>query len=203
MLLFGQSAAQSDYSIDLMSGFVLNLRSPLLIQQQGKDNQVPLVDYRTDSFGGFPYFLLRVNVHFGTRALEIQYLHHKISLKSPQGDVEQFDIEHGFNIVSLHYRLGMGLLNLRFGAGAIIAYPQSIVSGHSFSGRGGLFNSGYYLAGPALLVGANKEFPLSKRFYLNTEILITTAWALVPIATGQAYAANFAFHVLFGAGYQF
>ena len=38
------SFAQTHYSIDLMSGYVFNLRSPLLIQEQGKDNQVLMVD---------------------------------------------------------------------------------------------------------------------------------------------------------------
>jgi len=198
-----ESFAQTHYTIDLMSGYVSNLRSPLLIQEQGKDNQVLLVDYKTESFSGLPYFLLRFNFHFADRALEVQFLHHKISMASPQGQLQQFEINHGFNIISFHYRLRMDFFNLRFGAGAIIAYPESIVSGHSFSGSGGLLDSGYYLAGPALLVGANKEFAVSEKFYLSTEILVTTAWALVPIATGQAFASNFAVHFLLGGGYQF
>jgi hypothetical protein len=197
------SFAQTHYSIDLMSGYVFNLRSPLLIQEQGKDNQVLMVDYKTESLSGLPYFLLRFNFHFADRALEIQFLHHKITVTSPQGPVQQFEINHGFNILSFHYRLRMDFLNLRFGAGAIIAYPESIVSGHSFSGSGGLFDSGYYLAGPAILVGANKAFTLSEKLYLNTEILFTTAWALVPTATGQGFASNFAVHFLLGGGYQF
>lgn len=186
-----------------MSGFVFNLRSPLLIQEQGKDNHVLMVDYKTESFSGLPYFLLRLNFHFADRGLEIQFLHHKISMTSAQNQVQQFDINNGFNILSFHYRLGLDFLNLRFGAGVIIAYPESVVSGHSFSGRGGFLDSGYYLAGPALLVGANKEFAISEKFYLNTEILFTTAWALVPIATGQAFASNFALHLLLGGGYRF
>jgi hypothetical protein len=203
ILTVSQSVAQTATSIDLMSGFAYNLRSPLLIQEQGKDNHVLLVDYKTGSFSGLPYFLLRFNLHFADRALEIQFLHHKIRLNNPQDEVQQFEIDHGFNILSLHYRLGMDIFNLRFGVGAIIAYPESVVSGIHVSGQGGILNTGYYLAGPAFLVGANKIFPISKNIYLNTEVLFTTAWALVPIATGRAYASNFALHLLFGGGYKF
>jgi hypothetical protein len=203
-LLFHIEQAPAQYqSIELMSGYACNLRSPLLIQQSGQDNHVLRADYKTDSFRDIPYFLLRFNFYFYKRALEIQFLHHKISLTSPQGVVQQFKINNGFNVISLHYRLVLDLVHLRFGIGAIIAYPESIVSGHSFSGSGGLINSGYYLAGPALLVGANKEFPLSQKIYLNTEVQLTAAWALVPIATGQAYASNFALHFLLGGGYKF
>ena len=194
---------QTMYSIDLMSGLVYNLRSPLLIQEQSKDNQVLMVDFKTSSFSGMPYFLLRFNFHFADHALEIQYLHHKITMNNPQDNVQQFEIDHGFNILSFQYRFELDFLNLRFGAGAIIAYPESIVSSRSFSGAGGIVNSGYYIAGPALLVGANKVFPVSKDFYLSAEILMTSAWALVPIATGQALASNFALHMLFGGGYHF
>jgi hypothetical protein len=92
---------------------------------------------------------------------------------------------------------------IRFGLGAIFAYPSSVVAGQAFSGSGGLFNSGLYLAGPAVLFGLNKEFPLSSNFYLNGEVQLTTGWALVPTAVGHAQAANFALHLLFGGGYKF
>jgi hypothetical protein len=55
------SSAQS-YSIDLMTGLAVNLRSPLVIQQQKKENQVLIAAYETKSFKDIPYFLLRLNL---------------------------------------------------------------------------------------------------------------------------------------------
>jgi hypothetical protein len=191
------------HSIDLMSGLVVNLKTPLLIQRQGKDNMTFLAEYDTKSFENIPYFMLRLNFQVGRRIIEIQYMHHKLYLSNPQGSVSHFEMSDGFNLLSANYRLALKFIDWRFGLGAVFAYPESVVDGRSFSGQGGLFNSGLYLAGPVLFFGVSKIIALTSDFYLNTELQFTSAWVLVPVATGQAYASNLAFHFLFGGGYRF
>jgi len=191
------------HSIDLMTGLVTNFNSPLLIQQEGRDNLVVTAEYETKSFDDIPYFVLRLNYKLRKIIFELQFMHHKINLTNTSGEIQHFEITDGFNILSINYRLITKYLDFRFGLGAAITYCNSTVRGYDYAATGGIFNSGYYISGPVLLLGLNKEIDLSKHFYLNAETQFTSAWSLVPIAGGYGYVSNFALHLLLGIGYKF
>ncbi len=190
-------------SLDIMGGFVYNINSPLLILQEGRDNLILNADYETKSFEKIPYFVIRLNYKTSNILLELQYIHHKINLTNTSSEIQDFEISDGFNIISINYRLMTKYLDFRFGLGAAITYCKSTIRGYNYSPTGGVFNSGYYIAGPVLLFGVNKEFDLSKHFYLNAEAQFTSAWVLVPVAAGYGYVSNFALHLMLGLGYTF
>jgi len=191
------------HSIDLMTGPVINLNSPLLIQQEGRDNLVITADYETNTLEDIPYFVIRLNYQISKRVFELQFMHHKINLTNTNNTIQHLEITDGFNILSINYRLRTKYLDFRIGLGAAITYCKSNIRGYDYSATGGIFNSGYYIAGPVLLFGANKEFDLSSHFYINAETQFTAGWALVPIAGGYAYVSNFALHMMLGIGYKF
>ena len=203
ILLMVELSSAQFHSIDLMTGVAINLKSPLLIQQEGRDNLIITADYETDSFEDIPYFVIRLSYKISNLVLELQFMHHKLNLTNTNSEIQHFEIADGFNILSINYRLMTKYLDFRFGLGAAITYCNSTIRGYEYSANGGIFNSGYYIAGPVMLFGVNKEFDLSSHFYLNAETQFTAGWALVPIAGGFAYASNFAFHLMFGLGYRF
>ena len=201
--LFFTDVSAQVRSVDLMGGVVFNAPSPLLITQESRDNILHTARYKTESMEGIPYFLVRLNYNLKSNVLEFQYLHHKIKLNNTTGSIQHFEITDGYNLFSLNYRFRTRHLHVRIGLGAALVYTKSTIRGYEYTSGQGIFNSGYFLAGPVLLIGANREINLSTRFYLNLESQFTASWVLVPVAAGYAHVSNFALHLMLGMGYQF
>jgi hypothetical protein len=203
LLLTQDSSLAQIRSIDLLGGVVYNIPTPLLITQEKRDNFVHTAEYDTKSFKDVPYFVLRLNYKMTRNMLEFQYTHHKIELRNTTSNIQHFEITDGFNILSINYRIISKLFDYRIGLGAAIVYTKSTVMGYDYKSKQGIFNSGYFVAGPVLILGANKELKISGNFYMNLELQFTTSWVLVPIAAGYAHVSNLGIHFLLGMGYKF
>ncbi len=94
-------------------------------------------------------------------------------------------------------------VELRFGAGLVVAHPESIVRNALWSEDGGVFGSGYHLTGPAFLVGVGRPFAASARLSVVPELFVTTARTRVPIAGGEASLTHAAFHATLGLRWSF
>ncbi len=192
--------AQGRNSIELLLGGALNARTSLAIDQEGESSIEIDADYATKPFEFPVYYALRL-ARLRTRgAWELQFIHHKIHLRNTTEEVERFEITDGFNIFTVNRTFPAGPVDLRIGAGVVIAHADSRIREQSPPDRG-ILDTGYELGGPAVLAGAGKRFRLSERWTGALETQVTLARASVSVANGEAATTNVAFHIMFGVGY--
>ena len=194
--------AQPIHSVDIIAGAALNFDSNVTFHQAGEEDITLTGQYITKPFDD-PYYLgFRFNFNIAHHIWELQFLHHKVYLTNTTEEVQHFEITHGFNTLTLHHRFVYNEFNLRIGAGVVLPHTESTIRGHKYSSTGGIFGWGYHITGPILLAGINRDWMLGSHFYVNTEVQFIAGWAKVPIYDGYASATNFAFHFIFGLGYQ-
>jgi hypothetical protein len=200
LLLSVPTLAEERCSVELLLGGALNASTTLAINQDGEDDIEIDADYATKPFEFPVYYALRL-AHLRARgAWELQFIHHKIHLENTTEEVERFEITDGFNILTVNRAFPAGPVDLRVGAGVVIAHADSRIRGLSTSG-GGILDTGYEVGGPAILAGAGKRFRLSERWIGALETQVTLARARVSVANGEAATTNVAFHIMFGVGY--
>ncbi len=188
----------------LQLGTSYNFETPLTIEQDGQpDIRVNNAEYDTRPWSEAPYYGMRVSRWTGDQAWEIEFLHHKIKLRNGGSDVQYFEVSNGYGFLFLNYAQDLEWAIVRAGAGVIVAFPISKVRGLSFDEDGGLFDSGYFLAGPGFQVALERTFDLGASFHLSLEAKLTYGYAKVKIAKGDADVPNLAIHGLVGIGYDF
>ena len=198
------SSAIEPSSFEFFLGDAWNFNTSLSIAQHEFQNLDLTAEYETRPFEKPLYWVLRFGFNRqGRGAWELQFIHHKIDLSNTTGEIQRFEISHGFNIFTLNRTFEDLPVTFRFGAGLVIAHPESVVRGLSWYDEGGVFDSGYCLTGPAITAGVGKDLPLSSRVFVAVEMQLIAAWASVPVANGKARAPNVALHGMVGLGYRF
>jgi len=188
----------------LQLGTSHNFETPLTIKQDGEEDiDVNHARYHTRPWSEAPYYGARLTRWSGDEAWEIEFLHHKIKLRNGGSDVQYFEVSNGYGLLMVNYARDFDWAIGRIGAGVIVAYPISRVRGRAFDEDGGLFDSGYFLAGPCAQVGLEKTIDLGAGFHLSLEGKLTYGYAEVEIAGGDASVPNLAIHGLIGFGYDF
>ena len=190
----------------MVQGFLGNsfsVPSPLKLVQSGYPDLTFTAHYSTRPFEPTWYYAWRLGYFWGRTGLLLDFVHHKVYLENPPPEVQDFRITYGYNIFTLGpaWKTRHTVYNL--GVGAVVGNPHSIVRGQEWTRHGGIFDGGYYLAGPALQGGASWSFRVVNRFFLSLDGRLTAAYARVPIEGGHANVPNLALHVLLGAGYGF
>jgi hypothetical protein len=188
--------AQSKFSFEGFLGGAFNFGSTLSLRQEGEPDINIDADWETRPFELPPYYSLRIAFHRDRAAWEVQFTHHKIYLQNVTEDVEQFEITHGFNMLTANYAWTSLPVDIRIGGGVVIAHPDSTVRGQKSS-------EGYQLTGPVFLSGVGKRFDLSSHVFVSTEAQFTYGRANLPIAGGDATAPNAAIHGMIGLGFRF
>jgi hypothetical protein len=184
-------------------GAAQSLPTPLSLEQEGFAPIELSASYGNRPFDSPPQWVLRLSARVQGGVWELQHLHHKLYLNNRPAEVERFDVTHGYNILTLGRAWPRGAFQLRLGVGVVIAHPESTVRGLRFGPEEGIFGLDQYLTGPALMLGASREFGLGRRVFLSVELQLTAAHARVPIQGGSAKAPNVALHFLIGPGFRF
>jgi hypothetical protein len=184
-------------------GGAKSLPTPLSIEQEGFPPIELSARYDNRPFDSPPHWMLRLSARVEGGIWELQYLHHKLYLSNRPAEVERFDVTHGYNILTLGRAWPRGAFQLRIGVGVVIAHPESTVRGRRFGPEEGIFGLDQYLTGPAVALGASREFRLGRRVFVAAELQVTAAHARVPIQGGSASAPNVALHFLLGPGFRF
>jgi hypothetical protein len=203
LVLFIPVESVAEWSFEIFGGAAYSLPTPLSFQQSGQEDLHVNADYKGEPFNAShaaPYYDWRAGWWKEDRAWEVEWLHHKLILENPPPGVQQFNISNGFNLLTVNRAWAHRGFIYRLGGGAVIAYPYSTVRGKAYPNEGGLFDTGYYLAGPTLQASAEKRFFLLKHFFLALEAKLTLSYARVPIQDGHADVTNAAIHGLFGIG---
>lgn len=175
---------------------------PLTLKQDGYDDINFTAHYETKPFNSHPYYAYRLGRWVDGKAWEIELVHHKIHLTNNPPEVQQFQISHGYNLLTVNRAWETEQFIYRVGLGLVIAHPESTVRNKDFyEMEGGLKGDGhYYVAGPTAQFAVQKNLSIWKALYLAGEAKLTASYATVPIADGDAVAPNMAFHVLLGLG---
>ena len=112
--------------------------------------------------------------------------------------MEEFEVSHGYNLITLNRGWRRGHYVLLAGGGVVLTYPHSTIRGKTWP-----HDSGYDLSGATIQGAAARRFDLGKRIFASVEGKLTASWARVPVVDGNATVPNSAFHVLAGLGVQF
>lgn len=205
-VLFCITLFSQKWSASLHFGYANNLPSRLTIKQNGYPDIVLTAHYYSEPFISPYYWLWRISYQKNDQQkFEFEAIHHKIYLKNTTSEVEAFGISHGLNLLILnHVHVLKRQFHVNYGIGGVLAHAENTIRGKSLPEKGrGILGMGYYLSGIALNLSAGKYFNLSKRFYINTEVLFNPSYTIVPVVDGKAFVWNYAYQVIAGVGYYF
>jgi hypothetical protein len=197
-LILVPAAARGQVSVEVFGGTAVSLHTPLTINQDGFPSIEFTAHYSTRPLEAIPYYATRVGFWNDSGGWVVELLHHKTYLDNPQGDVQHFEISHGFNIVTLNRGWRRDDYVFLLGGGAVVAHSNSVIRGRERS-----IDEPYSLSGVGLQAAAGRRLNLTPWLFASAEGKVTAAWARVPISGGKATAPNVAFHGLLGIGAQF
>lgn len=176
---------------------------PLVIKQQNYPDIKLTARYHTEVFTLPVYWDMRLSRWQNKKSWEFELIHHKLYVNNTTLEVQKFNISHGFNMLFLNCGFGKKKFHYRFGAGIILAHPESKIRGKEFGDADNDFDMGYFLAGPIINLAIGKHFRMNNHFFINAEAKTTLAYSKIRIADGQANVYNVALHLILGVGYNF
>jgi hypothetical protein len=188
--------AEGSWSLEIAAGAAHNFSSTLSVEQSGESELEFDAEYETRAFEGPIYYAARVGWWRGSRAWELELIHHKIFVSNSTAEIEHFGVSHGYNFLMANYARNVHGFLIRGGGGVIIAHPETVIR-EKFS------EPGYELTGPAGQVAAGRRFFFGNGFFFSVEAKLAFARAAVTIAEGEAKAPNVSLHGLFGFGHSF
>ncbi len=202
-----------EYSIELFSGTVYNMKEDITIRQSGYDDiKLNKVNFKTHPQTTPYYYGYRFSKwYIDNTAWEFEHIHQKLYIDNPQKlnpNIQKWEVTDGFNFFMLNKAWKKKDINLiyRIGGGFVVTHPDITVRNKTNFKRGGgaiTFGQGYHLAGFVLQTSVQKIFDISKNWFFSTELKLSYAKANVPIASGNVDVQNRAMHLDFGVGYKF
>lgn len=189
--------AAAEWRIESHLGTAWSVPSTLTLRQDGQPALSVDAHWETRPLRSAPYYAYRLAWWRGDAGWELQELHHKVYLRDATPEVQQFEVTHGYNLISLARAWRRRRWTARLGAGVVLARPHSHVRGLDGPDQGGIIEA-YFLTGPALHAGLGAR--LGETVTLLPELRLTAARAHVPIARGEADVPNFALHFQVGVG---
>ena len=189
----------ADFSVEFFFGGALNASTNLKIEQEGENTLDFSAEWDTRSFSQPVYWAIRLALTGPVGkgiGLELQMIHHKIYLENRPPEVQQFEISHGFNILTMNIGYYSLPVALRAGAGVVIAHTDAVI-------RGLRSDSGYEITGPAFIAGAGRRIQMWRGLFASLDLQFSAARARVRVPEGRAYTSNYALHVMAGLGYAF
>jgi len=204
LLLFTlASAADADWRLAVGFGTAFSLPTRLAIRQQGEPDISLTARYDTRPLAEVPYYDIRVERYDRAGAWELELVHHKLYLKNRPAEVAMFEITHGYNLIVANRSVVLRGFDLRFGAGMVLAHPETEIRGRKFDETRGILGTGWYASGVAAQAASGRRFRLGEHWSVGVEAKLTGALARVPVVDGTADVPNIALHVQLGGGYRF
>ena len=198
VVLLVPATARGQVAFEYFRGTAFNVPTTLTVTQAGYPPIQFTAHYDVRPLTDRGYYAYRLELWKDRQAWIVELVHHKLYLENPQGEVEEFEVTHGYNLITLNRGWRRGHNTLLFGGGVVLAYPHSTIRGHRWP-----TDAGYYLSGVTIQGAAGRRFDLSTRIFASVEGKLTASWARVPVVDGHATVPNGAFHVLAGLGVQF
>lgn len=181
-------------------GFPYNLPLPLTVRQSGEPDINLTADFASKPFEIPVYWVWRISYWDNKKSWELEAIHHKLFLKNNPPEIQDFSISHGLNLITINRGWQFRNFILRAGAGIVIAHPESIIRNKKFPENAGIFNWGYYFAGPAVNISASKAFEIINCLYAVCELKLSSSYSHVPVYNGSADLFNTAVQLNIGLG---
>ncbi len=194
-------AAEVEWTLEFFVGVSFHFPAPLTIRQTPREDLKLNGRYLSKSLERPIYYGWRIGNWRNGNGWELELVHNKLYLVNKPEGVQEFSVSHGFNLLTVNRSRERGGLVERFGAGVVIAHPESTVRGKRFPEDGGIFNRGYFLSGPTVQASAGKQFRISEELFAPAEGKVSASFARIPVADGHADVTNFSLHGAFGLGY--
>ena len=151
-----------------------------------------------------PYhYDVRVVRRDGPDGWAVGFLHSKLVLVDGPAEVTDFQMTHGYNLLTVQRLWQRRGFEWMAGAGVALAHAESTVRGQVFPQDGGLFGWGYHAVAPVLTVGLGRLVDLGRGVYLCAEARGSWSRVTVPVAGGKARFTDLEGHLLAGAGARF
>ena len=195
-----QSSFAAQWTVEGFLGTAWSLPTPLSIHQVGEERIYLTARYSTKPLKESPYYAWRIAKWRGSRAWEIELVHHKIYLNNPPDVVQHFEISHGYNLITINRSWPWRGFICRVGAGMVVTHPETTIRGKRLPWSKGL--DGFYISGPTAQFGLQKKFSVWGGLFAVLEGKFTASYAVAPVQDGNAYVPNVALHALFGLGYR-
>ena len=192
-----------EWTLEGAFGYSAVLNAPLTIHQAGQPDLHFTAHYEGRPFESPPFYILRLGRWQDGRAWEVEFQHQKLYLVDRPPEVGSFSISHGYNVLSGQRAWERGRTIYRLGAGIVASHPESVVRGRQLDPSGGVFGTGYYVSGPALVAGIGPRWPIGRRWFVHWNVEVTAAWTRVPISGGDAEGATVSVNLLAGLGRRF
>lgn len=201
-LVLGPGTVAAQWRVEAWFGNAFSLGTPLTIAQEGEEEIHLDADWSTRPWRPTWYYSARVANWKGNSAWAFEYMHHKLYLDNPQGEVFRFRITNGVNnlLVERHWRRGG--FEVGVGAGPTFAVPISNIRGKSYSHASGIFSSRYELAGGTVMGTVARRIKLFETVYASFAAKTTVARLRVNVADGHADLTNVALHLQWGISLQ-
>jgi hypothetical protein len=191
-------------NLDLSFGTPINFKTPLTLEQKGQPDIKITARYISKPLDDPLYYVIRMGFKIKESDWTLQFIHQKLYLDNPTEEIQNFEISHGYNMLTLNKNYEFKGFIFDVGLGLIVAHAESVIRNQSYSPKDiGLFKTGYSITGPSLIGGIGKKFYISKKFYIPANVQISATYARVPIRSGSATAPNVSMHLFIGMGYQF
>jgi hypothetical protein len=197
-LTFTSALSQEKIFITFTPGVSLALPAPLHISQKGYDDISLWAKYDTYPLRLPFYYSYSAGIQRGNTLYEIEMNHLKIYLTNSPPQVKWFSVSHGYNQFFFNRGTWNGKTGQKFGAGLVIAHPESTIRGKELEQKGGLFNNGTYLSGVAFQYAVYKEINVSKNVFFLVEAKASIGYARIRIVEGKADVPVAALHLLIG-----
>jgi hypothetical protein len=189
------------WALSISSGGVYNLPLPLSIKQNNQPTLHLKAHFETRPFELPPYWDVCL-AHVGTvKGWEAQLIHNKLYLINTTPEVQQFSISHGFNLLLGNRLFFLRYATLKIGAGIVLAHPENQIRSIKWEDGQGLFDTGYFITGPASTIGCIKTFPIFSHLYLKGEMKAISSYARIPVSEGHAEFVHLSWHGTLGIGW--
>ena len=196
-----QQEKAAGWSIELYTGSAASVPTRLTIQQSGFEDIRMTAHYATRPWTGAPYYAFRIGRWNRGRAWELELVHHKLYLTNPPPEIQNFEVTHGYNLITVNRAVLYGGVIARVGVGAIVVHPEASVHGQPLIDTKGNLGRGYSLTGPTLQIAAQKRIVLWRQLFLGLEGKVTGSYARFSVTGGSATVPNVALHGLLGFGW--
>jgi len=195
--------AQEDNKItaEFYFGAPYNVPLPLTINQNSYPEINLTAQWSAQPFTVPMYWNWRISYWKDNIAWELEATHNKIFLENRPPEISEFSISHGLNTININYVRMYDDFILRFGAGIILAHPESQIRGKKLNESLGLWDMGYYLTGPTLNFVIGKRFNILDKLFFQLDLKTNASYASVPVVDGDASLYNLSFQLNFGLGY--
>lgn len=193
--------AQPRVEVQVFGGSAVSLPLPMTVVQRHQPDLRFTAHWDTKPTRATMYYAWRLGLWSGNRGWRFDHTHHKLYLRDPPPDIQEFRITNGFNLFTLSRAFRAGPVTYSVGVGPVITYPINEVRGQRLDHDRGV--DGYLLSGATMLASLTREVRLTGGLIASLDARASASYVRVPVVNGHASLPNTALHLHLGLGYLF